>query len=60
MIYQTDEELMDWLFNGMQRGGGFIKSICEAAMRADSENYALIRPALLELKKKHPKYSEPK
>jgi hypothetical protein len=58
-----DPELLEWVFgvlNGVPTpAGDFLRSIAEAARRADEENYPLLRPALLELKKKFPKYRDP-
>jgi hypothetical protein len=34
----------------------FVSSVARAGLVADFENYALIRPLLLELRKKYPKY----
>jgi hypothetical protein len=57
MIAQEDEpEMMDWLQNAASRGGGFISLLAVAALHADSENYPILRPALLELRRKYPKY----
>lgn len=42
----------------MQRGGGFVKTVAQAAMRADDDNYAILRPALLAFKAKYPKYDD--
>jgi hypothetical protein len=58
---QEDPELFTWLRNAMDRGGAggsFLKSFAEAAFRADDDNYRLLRPIVLVLKGKYPKYSE--
>lgn len=58
MIAEFDTELLDWLtgiLNG--RAGGFLSTIAEAAFRADRENYAILRPALLGYKAKYPDYT---
>ncbi|MGH9685270.1 MAG: hypothetical protein ACRD4S_16870 [Candidatus Acidiferrales bacterium] len=61
MIWQTDEEMMNWLLNlWPMNAGDFLQSIAEAAMRADHENYEMIRPLLLQLKSKYPKYDVPR
>lgn len=58
----TDEELIPWLYgivNGRpEPAGDFLKAIADAAVRADPENYPILRPALLELQKKFPKYND--
>ncbi len=60
MIWQEDEELIDWLLNlEPMNAGSFLRAIGEAAMRADSQNYPVMRPLLLELKKKYPDYAKP-
>jgi HK97 family phage major capsid protein len=59
---QNDPELIEWLL-GIVNGkptpsGDFLRSIAEAALRADAENYPLLRPALLQLHKKFPGYRD--
>jgi hypothetical protein len=60
-----DPELLEWLANADRMewadccaipGGGFIKSAARAALNADHENYPLIRPVLLVMRKKYPAY----
>jgi hypothetical protein len=55
-----DEDLTPWLF-GITRlnAGDFLKSCSSAGLRADPWNYRILRPALLELKRKYPKYDVP-
>jgi hypothetical protein len=61
MIAQNDPELVDWIFgvvnNTPVEAGGFLHAIVDAACRADSENYTILRPALVELSLKYWKYS---
>lgn len=57
MIAHEDLELFDWLVAAQARGGGFVHAIADAGLRADPENYELIRPVLLELQRKYPQYS---
>jgi hypothetical protein len=52
----NDMELYAWLNGAHAKAGDFLKAIAEAAFRADESNYAILRPALLELKAKYPKY----
>jgi hypothetical protein len=63
MIAEMDEVLSHWLFgilHGMpERPGDFLRSVAQMAFRADAENYAILRPALLELKAKYPAYNDP-
>lgn len=56
-IAQTDDpELLEWLANANQGGGGFISAFARAALVADSQNYQLLRPVLLVLRAKYPQY----
>jgi hypothetical protein len=57
MIAQEDDpELLEWLAKANQEGGGFVSSIARAGLVADDENYPLMRPMLLVLRKKYPRY----
>jgi hypothetical protein len=57
LIAQNDDpELLEWLNNAAQRGGGFVQSFADAALRADHENYPLIRAQLLVMRKNYPAY----
>ena len=61
-----DPELVYWLLTivngdrerGIAPAGDFLKSLAMAALRADHENYPLLRPALLEISKRYPKYNK--
>lgn len=61
MIAQTDVDLEDWIYGVIQnepvKAGGFLHRVCYAAMAADDDNYALLRPVLLQFKAKYPGYS---
>ena len=59
-VAYEDSELMDWLLNARQSGGGFVNAIAEAGLRADLENYPILRPVLLQLKERYPAYSVPR
>ena len=57
LITQNDDpELLEWLAKAEQNGGGFVQNVAAAGLRADHENYPLIRPLLLEMRKKYPAY----
>jgi hypothetical protein len=57
LIAQNDDpELLEWLANASQRGGGFVQSIANAGLRADHENYPLIRTVLLVMRGKYTEY----
>lgn len=62
MIAQQDPELLPWLL-GIENGeptpaGGFLRALAGAALRADHENYADLRPALLSIRDRFPKYRD--
>ncbi len=57
LIAQNDDpELLEWLARADMDGGTFVRSMARAALVADPENYALLRPLILELRKKYPRY----
>jgi len=62
MIIATNDSLMyEWIKNASNpanNAGSFVRAIAEAALRADHENYALLRPVLLELRRKYPQYTQ--
>jgi hypothetical protein len=55
-----DPDLHRWLLNivNEKQAGDFLKLLAMAALRADHENYPLLRPALLKISKRYPKYNE--
>ena len=60
----TDPELRDWIRWASDSGEVpiFVRTIADAASIADLRNYALLRPVLLELKRRRPQgslFSEP-
>jgi hypothetical protein len=63
MIAHTDNVLLAWLLGIVNEkpteSGGFLKTLADAALRADCQNYAILRPALLEIQKKYPVYHDP-
>jgi len=57
MHWSEDPELCDWLLNiDKMRAGDFLRALARAAMQADFDNYALLRPVLLQMKVKYPRY----
>jgi hypothetical protein len=54
----TDQELSTWILNVSLHAGGFLSTLAEAAMHADPQNFAILRPVLLQMKKKYPDYAE--
>lgn len=60
-VVHTDLELVDWILNlDRMHAGSFLRAIGDAAMHADGSNYELMRPLLLELKRKYPDYANEK
>jgi hypothetical protein len=51
-----DPELLEWMAKAEKDGGGFVKAIATAGLRADHENYPLLRPVLLAMRKKYSAY----
>jgi hypothetical protein len=50
-----DRELSEWVMAlGGERSGHFLCALAEAVMKADAEDYSVIRPALMNLKRKYP------
>lgn len=57
MIAQEDDpELLEWLAKANQDGGGFVSSLARAGLVADFQNYPILRPVLIEMRKKYPQY----
>lgn len=57
LIAQTDDpELLEWLAKAVHDGGGFVSSAARAALVADHDNYPLIRPLIIQLRQKYPRY----
>lgn len=58
---QEDSELFDWLTgvcHPTMGAGDFLRHLAEASLRADWENYPILRPALLKIAAKYPEYRE--
>jgi hypothetical protein len=57
LVAQSDDpELLEWLAAADRDGGGFVQNLAHAGLVADPENYPLIRPVLIEMRKKYPAY----
>ncbi len=60
MIAHEDQELFNWISclanQSPRKSGGFLEALGSAVVRADGDNYLLLRPALLALKRKYPEY----
>lgn len=49
-----DKELRNWLMDLIEEGPeSFLCALAEAVVRADAEDYGVIRPALVELKRRY-------
>jgi hypothetical protein len=55
---ENRRSLHDWLLNAANFAGDFLKSIAWAGLRADGDNYPVLRPALLFMKSKYPEYAQ--
>lgn len=57
LIAQNDDpELLEWLAKADQSGGGFISALARAGLVADEDNYPILRPVLILMRSKYPKY----
>lgn len=56
----TDSALSPWLWGLIHHRptepGGFLKNLAETAFNADAHNYEILRPALIGIRNKYPKY----
>ena len=58
LIALDDAELSDWVMTlGEERSGHFLCALAEAVMKADAEDYSVIRPVLVSLKTKYTRRS---
>lgn len=54
LIAFDDKELRNWLMELIEEGPeNLLSALAEAVVRADAEDYGVIRPALVELKRKY-------
>jgi hypothetical protein len=54
LIAFDDSEMSEWLVTlAEDRSGHFLCALSEAVIRADDEDYSIIRPALVNLKHKY-------
>lgn len=54
MIAFEDSELSEWLIQAIEEGPGqFLRALAEAAVIACPEDYCLVRPVLIRLKRKY-------
>jgi hypothetical protein len=57
VIAQSDHPYMfEWLVKAETDAGGFLSTFARAALLADDENYAILRPALSLLREKYKQY----
>jgi len=58
LIALDDAELSHWIMTLSEgRSGNFLCALAEAVMKADAEDYSVIRPALVRLKTKYARRS---
>jgi hypothetical protein len=60
ILEQDDEDIRRWI-HGINQGdpehpGSFLRNFAATVCQADSENYPLLRPSIIALKAKFPKY----
>lgn len=54
LIAFEDTELNNWLLDLIADGSeSFLSALAEVVVTADAEDYSIIRPGLIELKRKH-------
>ncbi len=59
-IGSNDSVLSAWLWGILHhrpKPGGFLEQLAATAFNADVENYEILRPALIIMKEKYPKYN---
>ena len=57
LIAQNDDpELLEWLTNAANKAGSFVQNLAWAGLRADSENYPMIRLVLMAMRRKYTEY----
>lgn len=52
------EQERAWLNRAVRYGGSFIATFAQACFYADDENFELLRPVLVKMMEKYPKYSD--
>ena len=40
------------------KAGGFLRALADAALRADAENFEILRPALEKIQARYPQYGD--
>jgi hypothetical protein len=53
-MFPDELDYLNAVVRDHQRAGSFMWSFCDACLRADGENYAIIRPALFIIMHKYP------
>ncbi len=57
MTAQEDGPVFQWLLMASVHAGDFLRHLAEAALRADDDNYPILRPVILRMMEKYPVYS---
>lgn len=47
-----------WCDNATARGGSFVSTFARACFCADDANFALLKPVLVQMMQKYPRYGE--
>lgn len=53
----TEKDIRNWADKALKYGGSFVRAVACVIMNADASNFQLIRPVVLQLMQKYPKYS---
>jgi hypothetical protein len=60
MTVNQDSDLGPWIWGLLEhkpaRPGSFLAALADAVVRADNDNYDLLRPSLLAIRSKYPHY----
>jgi hypothetical protein len=57
LILFDDVEMSEWLLKLTDNSSGqFLHALSEAVLKASDEEYAIIRPALMDLKRRHSEF----
>ena len=56
IAHEEAPNVLEWIFNAAEHGGGFLSNFARAAMVADHDNYPRIRPIVEYLRLKYPAY----
>lgn len=55
---EMDEALRNWIINAANNDSGFLMPFAKACVRANIENWEILRPAAEIFREKYPKYDK--